>query len=64
MQFSSILAEAVYCGSVLLSINGFLPYDAVCGRVPSIFPTIDQVRPPGDEREPTTFRHTISAFEK
>jgi hypothetical protein len=55
MQFCSILAEAVFCGSALLSINGPSPYNAVCGRVPNIFPGIDQARPPGDEREPTTF---------
>ncbi len=57
MQFSSILAEAAFCGSALL-FNGSSPYNAVHGGVPNIFPSIDQVRPPGDEREPTTFRHT------
>ena len=58
MQFSSILAEAVFCGNALLSINGSSPYNAVTERVPNIFSSIDQVRPHGDEREPTTFRHT------
>ena len=55
MQIGSILAEAVFCGSALLSINGSSPYNAVYGRVPQILPSIDQVRPPGDEREPATF---------
>ena len=57
MQFVSILAEAVFCGNALLSINGSSPYNAVYGRVPQILPGIDQVRPPGDDREPATFRH-------
>ena len=56
MPFHSILAEAVFCGNALLSINGSSPYNAVYGRVPQILPGIDQVRPPGDEREPATFR--------
>ncbi len=33
MPLSSILAEAVFCWSALLSINGASPYNAVHGRV-------------------------------
>ena len=57
MPFHSILAESVFSGNALLSINGSSPYNAVYGRVPQILPGIDQVRPPGDDREPATFRH-------
>ncbi len=57
MPFHSILAESVFSGNSLLSINGSSPYNAVYGKVPQILPGIDQVRPPGDDREPTTFRH-------
>ena len=43
IPFASILADAVFVGNALLSINGSTPYNAVCGRVPLILPGIDQI---------------------
>jgi hypothetical protein len=50
LQFSSILAEAVFCGNALLTVNGSTPYNAVYGRVPRILPGLDQIERP-DEQE-------------
>ena len=52
-----MLAEAIFCGNALLAVNGYSPYSAVCGRVPHILPSIDQVEPPDADREPQLFRH-------
>ena len=56
--FTSILAEAVFSGNAMLSINGSTPYNAVYGRVPNLLPGIDQVAPPDAHRDPPLVRHT------
>ncbi len=58
VPFKVILAEAVFCGNALLTINGSTPYNTVCGRVPRMLPSIDQIAPPGESTtaEPT-LRH-------
>ena len=38
-----VVAEAVYAGNAMLSINGYSPYSAVYGRVPQILPGINQI---------------------
>ena len=48
MQFSSILAEAVFCGSALLTVNGSTPYNAVYGGAPRILPGLDQIEQPNE----------------
>ncbi len=60
VPFSSVLAEAVFCGNVMLSVNGSSPYNALCGRVPLILPSIDQIDAPDEGRQalPGTIRHT------
>ena len=60
LPFKSILAEAVFCGNALLTVNGSSPYNAVYGRVPHILPSIDQVDRPlaGDVAEAPLLRHT------
>ena len=40
IPFKSVLAEATFAGNALLEVNGSSPYNAVCGRVPSILPGI------------------------
>ncbi len=52
VPFESILAEAVFCGNALLSINGSTPYNGVYGRVPLILPSIDQQDIPGEGQQP------------
>jgi hypothetical protein len=49
--FASTLAEAVFSGHILLSVNGSTPYSAVCGRVPLILPSVDQVDAPDEETD-------------
>ena len=51
MPFSSIVAEAVFCGNALLSINGSTPYNSVYGRAPNVLPGIEQLEAP-DGAEP------------
>ena len=50
--FTTILAEATFCGNALLTVNGSSPYNAVYGRVPRILPSIirwpHRVSPPRD----------------
>ena len=36
------LAEAVFCGNALITVNNMSPYNAVYGRVPHILPNINQ----------------------
>ena len=45
VSFQSVLAEAVFCGNAMLSVNGSTPYNGLYGRVPNILPSIDQVAP-------------------
>ena len=45
ISFDNILAEAVFCGNAMLSINGSSPYNAVYGRVPDILPGLDNMIP-------------------
>ena len=60
IPFSSILAEATFCGNALLSINGSTPYNAVYGRVPALLPSISQIDSPEEAKEPSPglIRHT------
>ena len=53
MPFESILAECVFCGNAMLTVNNSTPYNAVYGRVPHILPGISQIVHPGDAREQT-----------
>ena len=46
MPFTSVLAEAIFCGNALLTYGGSSPYTAVYGRVPRILPSIDQIDQP------------------
>jgi hypothetical protein len=66
MPFSSILAEAVFAGNVLLSVNGSTPCNAVCGSVPRIRPSIDQVDALDEAHMPAPglIRHTRIACAK
>ena len=55
--FSSVLADAVFCGNAMLSINKSTPYAAVYGRVPQLLPSIDNITPPDAHRDPPLVRH-------
>ena len=46
LPLERIVAEAVFCGNALLTVNGSTPYNAVYGRVPHILPGIDQIETP------------------
>ena len=46
MQFATVLAETVFCGSALLTVNGSTPYNGLYGRVPNILPGITQIEEP------------------
>jgi len=46
VPFPRLLAEAVFAGNALISINSTTPYNAVYGRVPSILPDINHLLPP------------------
>ena len=52
VPFRRTLAECVFCGNALLSINNSTPYNALYGRVPRILPSIDQIAEPDSSREP------------
>ncbi len=52
VPFESILAEAVFCGNALLSVNGSTPYNGLYGRVPLILPSIDQQDTPDEGQQP------------
>ena len=64
MPFEFILAEAVFAGNALVSVNNTTPYNAVYGRVPSILPDINQANAndaPADSDDvthPGLLRHT------
>ena len=60
MPFHAVLAESVFAGNALLTVNGSTPYNAVYGRVPRILPGIDQVDNPNSATEPAPglVRHT------
>ena len=60
MPFESILAECVFAGNAMLTVNGCTPYNAVYGRVPNILPGIDQVTSPGETKVsiPVTIAHS------
>ena len=60
-DFATILAEAVFAGNALLSINGYSPYNAVYGRLPDILPDlncIDLPVEPGASNMPGTIANT------
>ena len=63
VPFTSILAEAMFSGNALLSVNGSTPYNAVYGRVPNLLPGIDQVAPPDGACDPPLVRHTHRLME-
>ena len=46
ISFSAIVAEGVFCGNALLSVNGSTPYNGLYGRVPSILPSISRITEP------------------
>ena len=60
IPFESILAECVFCGNAMITVNGSTPYNAVYGRVPHILPSMEQVEPPGAPglRSGATLAHT------
>ena len=62
IPFTSIPAEAVFCGNARLSVNGRTPYNSVYGRVPLLLPSIDQLdAPDGAARNtPGLISHTVS----
>ena len=66
VTFESILAECVFCGNAMLTVNGSTPYNAVYGRVPHILPSIEQVEPPtgGGRVSDATLAHTHIVFAK
>ena len=53
VPFDRVLAEAVFAGNALLTVNGSTPYNAVYGRVPHVLPSADQLDyPEGATRIP------------
>ena len=48
MEFPAVLAEAVFAGNAMLSINGYTPYQAVFGRTPQMLPGINQIDLPNE----------------
>ena len=48
VPFESILAESVFAGNAMLTVNNSTPYSAVYGRVPHILPGIDTVISPDE----------------
>ena len=63
VPFKYRLAEAVFAGNALVSVNQSTPYNAVCGRVPKMLPDIEQA-PDGGTRDsdalpyPGVLRHS------
>ena len=57
VPFSRLLAEAVFAGNALISINSTTPYNAVYGRVPSILPDINHVSVTTTRDAPEIIRH-------
>jgi len=62
LPFDMIVAEAVFAGNTLLTINGSSPHNAVYGRVPRILPSIDGIYAP--ERTMATMPSTIAHTHK
>ena len=58
IPFPQILAEAIFSGNALISINNATPYNAVYGRVPNILPDINAVALDGTGALPGTIRHS------
>ena len=57
VPFPRLLAEAVFAGNALISINSTTPYNAVYGRVPSILPDINHVSVTTTKDAPEIIRH-------
>ena len=59
IPFPQILAEAVFAGNALLTVNGMTPYNAVLGRAPPILPGVNQLEfPDQDQYAPGLLSHT------
>ena len=57
IPFPRLLAEAVFAGNALISINQTTPYNALYGRVPNILPDINHVPQPSTRDAPEQIRH-------
>ena len=57
IPFPRLLAEAVFAGNALISINQTTPYNALYGRVPNILPDINHVPQPPTRDAPEQIRH-------
>ena len=44
VPFPQVLAEAVFAGNALLTVNGMTPYNAVLGRTSPILPGLKSIR--------------------
>ena len=58
VPFESILAEAVFAGNAMLTVNGSTPYNAVYGRVPALLPGINQIDAPDRRSLPPSIKDT------
>ena len=52
MPFTSVLAEAIFCGNALLSVGNSTPYNGLYGRTPKILPSIEQMNLPDEKALP------------
>ena len=50
VPFPQVLAEAVFAGNALLTVNGMTPYNAVLGRTPPILPSLNQLEFPDQDK--------------
>ena len=48
VPFEYRMAEAVFAGNALVTVNNTAPYNAVYGRVPSILPNMNQTNGNGE----------------
>ena len=65
LPFEAVVAEAVFAGNALLTVNGSSPYNAVFGRVPRILPGMDQIdAPDGTMATMPPVRRMCTAFAK
>ena len=58
IPFPQRLAEAIYAGNALISINNSTPYNGLYGRVPNLLPDINALELDGTGSLPGTVRHS------
>ena len=58
ISFDGVLAESVFAKNALFALGGAAPYEAVFGRAPHLFGTVDQEAGSGfDDRDSDRIRH-------